>query len=283
MNENLPPKMPTYSSWLFEATDLLKKANIASARLDAELILAHTIRKPRPYLHAHGDELLSERHENIASARLELRLDYTPIAYIIGHKEFYGRQFKTTPAALIPRPETETMIEMINGIIPKNLSLLSDKLHVVDVGTGTGCIGITTKLEWPECDVTLTDISTHALNLAKENAVRLGADVQFVKANLLHGYALPIDILLANLPYVDRQWEVSVETNAEPQEALYADSSGFALIKRLAHQASGLVRSGGHMLLESDPRQHAYVIKLAHEYGFSHEQTEGFITSFIKI
>lgn len=282
MNENLPPKTPTYDSWLAEATSLLKKAGIASARLDAELILAHTIRKPRAYLHAHGDESLSGRHEDIATARLELRLDYTPIAYIVGHKEFYGRQFNTTPAALIPRPETETMIGMMKDVIPRNLSLLSDQIRVVDVGAGTGCIGITAKLEWPECDVTLTDTSTHALNLAKENAAKLGAKVHFVKADLLHGYALPIDILLANLPYVDRGWEVSVDTNAEPQEALYADDHGLALIKRLVHQASGLIRSSGHMLLESDPRQHADVITLAKEHGFSHEQTDGYITSFIK-
>lgn len=285
MNENLQPKMPdtpTLDSWLNGATERLKQAGIESAKLDAELILAHTFRKPRTYLHAHGDEPLDERREGIANARLELRLERTPIAYIVGHKEFYGRRFTTTPAALIPRPETEVMIDMLKDIIPQNLSLLPTPLHIVDVGTGTGCIGITVKKEWPECDVTLTDISNHALNLAKENAARLVADVHFMKADLLHGYVLPTDIILANLPYVDRAWKVSPEANAEPEQALYADDEGLSLINTLIQQASRILKTGGHMLLESDVRQHDAIIKTAKENGFTHLTTSGLITCFVQ-
>ena len=270
----------TIEQWLNEAALELKDAKIGSARLDAELILAHTVRKPRTYLHAHSDDILSERHEDIANARLELRLAHTPVAYIIGHKEFYGRQFKTTPAALIPRPESEAIINQLREIIPANTSLLPERLHLVDVGTGTGCLGITAKLEWPELDVTLTDIDKYALNLAKENAEKLDADVHFVKANLLHGYALPIDILVANLPYVDRTWDVSPETHTEPEQALYAADDGLALIKKLIHQASSLLHTGGHVLLESDVRQHEAIIALAKDQGFKHVQTEGLITRF---
>ncbi len=280
MNENSQSKTPTYSRWLTKATNLLQEAGVKSARLDAELILAHTIRKPRTYLHAHGDDHLDQRREDIADARLELRLNNTPVAYIVGHKEFYGRRFTTTPAALIPRPETETMIHIVKEILPQNLSLLPEPLHVVDVGTGTGCIGITVKKEWPELDVTLTDISNHALSLAKENAARLVADVHFVKADLLHGYAMPVDIILANLPYVDSTWEVSADAKAEPQEALYADDGGLALIKQLVRQAANLQQNGGHLLLESDPRQHPAVIAHAKTFGYRHDKTEGFITVF---
>ncbi len=275
--------MTTIEGWLVEASDLLVKAGIESARLDAELILAHTLRQPRTYLHAHGDDTIDERRENIASARLELRLEHTPIAYIIGHRWFYGRRFITTPASLIPRPESEAMIELLDPIMPKNLSLLNESTHLVDVGTGTGCLGITAKLQWPELDVTLADISTHALGLAKENAQQLGADVHFVKSNLLHGYGRPIDIILANLPYVDKKWDVSPDTAAEPEQALYADDGGLALIRKLIVQASSLLKKDGHIFLESDPRQQTEIIDYAKKHGFKHQKTEGFITYFTKV
>ena len=113
MNENSPLKTPAISSWLRTAAASLKQAGIDSARLDAELILAHTLQKSRTYLHAHGDEILSPRQAEIADARLHLRVERTPLAYIIGHKEFYGHQFKVTPSTLIPRPESEVMLELL--------------------------------------------------------------------------------------------------------------------------------------------------------------------------
>lgn len=270
----------TINEWLDEATKELHDNGIASARLDAELILSHTLRESRTYLHAHGDEILDDKHEDIANARLELRLEHTPVAYIIGHKEFYGRRFKTTPAALVPRPESETIIDLLKEIIPRNLPLLPEKLRLVDVGTGTGCLGITAKLEWPELDVTLTDNDTHALNLARENATLLQADVRTLKNDLLRAYGVPLDIIVANLPYVDHKWEVSPDTQAEPQNALFAADNGLALIKRLLEQATLQLKPGGHILLESDPRQQHKIIEFAKKLGFKHLRTDGYITSF---
>ena len=275
--------MPTCDNWLHEATTLLKQSSIQSARLDAELILAHTIRKPRTYLHAHGDEKLPERHEEIADARLRMRLEYIPIAYIIGHKEFYGRQFKTTPAALVPRPESQAIITLLNNIVPRNLSLTSKKIRLVDVGTGTGCLGITAKLEWPELDVTLIDNSVHTLNLAKENAILLNADVNTIKNDLLGDYGMPVDIIIANLPYVDHGWDVSPDTQAEPPEALYAEDGGLILICRLLNQSILLLKPNGYILLESDPRQQDDIIKYAQTLGLKHNQTKDFITVFSRL
>jgi release factor glutamine methyltransferase len=268
------------AEWIKDATSELKQAGIESARLDAELILAHTLRKPRIYLHANDYLPITDRQEDIANARVQLRLEHTPIAYIVGHKEFYGRSFKTTPAALIPRPESEAIIELLGTVVPKNLSLLPDKLRLVDIGTGTGILGITAKLEWPELDVTLIDISNHALSLAKENAQALHAHVKFLRGDLLRGYASPVDIILANLPYVDRGWQVSADAHAEPELALYADDHGLSLIRELVGQAELLLKKGGSMLLESDVRQHAAVIALAEQHGFKHTHTEGLITLF---
>lgn len=276
-------RMTTIEGWLTEASNLLSKAGIESARLDAELILAHTLRKPRTYLHAHADDELDARRKDIADVRAILRVERTPIAYIVGHKWFYGRMFKTTPAALIPRPESETIIDILDSIVTKNLSLLPEQIHLVDVGTGTGCLGITAKLEWPQLDVTLTDNNTHTLSLAKENAKLLDADVHFVKGNLLHGYATPIDIIVANLPYVDKKWDVSPETESEPQDALYAPDGGLFLINKLIVQAESLLKTDGHLILESDRRQHEAIIAFAKQHGLKHVRTEGLITHFVRV
>ena len=101
------------ANWLASATDQLRAIGITSARLDAELLLAHTLRKSRTWIHAHGDEMIDSRTKEIANARLDLRLDRVPIAYIIGHKEFYGRLFKVTASVLIPRPESEAVIDSL--------------------------------------------------------------------------------------------------------------------------------------------------------------------------
>ena len=268
--------------WLRSATAQLKGLGIESARLDAEIILAHTLKRPRTYLHAHGDEALEDRDHEIADARLDLRLDFTPIAYIIGHKEFYGRRFKVSTATLIPRPETETMIEMVKDSISATAPLLPQSIRLIDVGTGSGCVGITLKLELPELDVTLTDLSKHALNVAERNAHALGAEVTFHRGDLLRNYGLPVDIICANLPYVNRTWEVSRETQAEPDMALYAASDGLALIKILVVQAFQLLPQSGRLYLEADPRQHKAIIQYARQVGFTHLETRGYILCVVK-
>ena len=270
------------SQWLAEAVQILQAEDIPSARLDAELILSHTLKKPRTYIHAHPEDELDARQLEIADARLELRRERTPLAYIVGHKEFYGRRFKTTPATLIPRPETERFIELLAEIMPKNLPLVKEQRTLVDVGTGTGAIGITAKLEWPELDVTLTDISQQALNVAKQNAKQLAADVSFHKGDLLRGYGTPIDIIVSNPPYVDKAWEVSPETHAEPELALYANKGGLSVIEQLLTQASHLLRPNGALLLEADERQHAAIIQEAANRGLTHVQSRGLVMQFTK-
>lgn len=272
----------TIGDWLKDTAKTLSDADIDSARLDAELILSHTIRKPRTYLHAHSEEKLSPRHEDIANARIQLRLDRTPIAYIVGHKEFYGRRFMASPAALIPRPETEALIDLFATTIPQTLPFIKDKRYIVDVGTGTGAIGITVKKEWPDFDVTLTDTSNQALQLARKNADLLEADVHFFRGDLLHGYTTPVDTIIANLPYVDKSWTVSPDVHSEPELALYAPDQGLALIRRLIAQAAHLLRPGGTLLLESDERQHSQIIQEAVRHNLTHQTTEGLAQLFVK-
>lgn len=278
MNANLLPKTPAIDDWLDDASRQLRVAGIEFGRLDAEIILAHTIRHNRTYLHAHGDDFISLRELEIANARLQLRCDRIPLAYIIGHKEFYGRRFNVTPATLIPRPETETMIEILGDILPKIMHPLKQSHpHVIDIGTGSGCIGITAKLEFPELSVTLADISKHALNIAEKNAYKLNAEVTILKSDLLTDYPLQPTIILANLPYVDHDWHVSPETKVEPDIALFASNKGLSLINKLITQASSRLAHHGLLLLEADARQHADIVHAAKNHGFIIREIRGLI------
>ncbi len=267
MNENLPLPL-SIKDWLDDATRQLVFAEIPSARLDSELMLAHTLRQNRTYLHSHDDEPLSERDLEIANARLALRLDRVPVAYIIGHKEFYGRRFRVTTATLIPRPESEALVELLDQAVPNNEALIAEQpLRLIDVGTGSGALGITAKLTHPELDVTLSDFSRFALKVAEQNAQSLKAEVTILHSDLLDGFPFQADIILANLPYVDPAWERSPETNHEPVEALFATNEGKALIFKLITQTKNKLTIGGYLILEADPEQHADIISYAKDYG----------------
>jgi release factor glutamine methyltransferase len=265
----------TIDSWLKEASILLADAMIPSARLDAEIILAHTINHPRIWLRAHGDEELDPRRKDIADARVELRLERTPIAYIIGHKEFYGRRFAVSPDVLIPRPESEILIEMLKKHLPQNAKRL------VDVGTGSGCLGITAKLELPSLAVTLLDISADALRIAKRNAEQLQANVQFIESDLLDQFPVQVDVIIANLPYLNREWsDLSPELASEPDIALYADENGLSYIKRLIKNTSNRLARNGLLLLEADIRSHEEVRALASEHGLKLLEVDGYGLAF---
>lgn len=265
---------PLIRIWLRDAAEQLADALIPSALLDAEIILAHTLRKSRTWLHAHDDEPLSMRQLDIANARLALRLDRIPIAYIIGHKEFYGRLFKVTPSTLIPRPESEEIITLLKEYAPTGT--------LIDVGTGTGCLGITAKLELPKLRVVISDTSRFALKVAEENARILDAEVIIEKSDLLADIAYPLDVIIANLPYVDPSWDTSPETRHEPEEALFARMHGLELILKLITQSQDRLRSNGLLFLEADVRQHQDIIDYADKRGFIHEQTSGLIIVFRK-
>jgi release factor glutamine methyltransferase len=276
--------MPAINEWLVEATRRLSLSGIPSARLDSELILAHTIRATRSHLHAHPEEILSARAVDIADARLRLRLERVPVAYIIGHKEFYGYQFYVTTATLIPRPESESLIELLKRVVPRNSTLLREApLRLVDVGTGSGSLGITAKLLHPELDVTLSDLSRHALKIAEKNATSLAADVTILQSNLLADYPFAANIIVANLPYVDIEWERSPETDHEPANALFAAQNGKALIYELIVQTKSALVNGGSLILEADPEQHSDIVQYARNYGLLLVEKDGYGLLFEKV
>lgn len=267
--------MPTtIRTWLRDAAEALALGGIPSALLDAEVILAHTLRQSRTWLHAHGEDPIEPRKLEIADARLDLRKDRVPVAYIIGHKEFYGRLFHVNPSVLIPRPESEEIIEQLKKCVTATDSTL------LDVGTGSGCLGITAKLEFPRLRVTLSDISSHALKVALTNAEDLGADVAFVHSNLLEHIVGRFDIIVANLPYVDSTWERSPETNHEPAGALFAPDTGMSFIKKLISEAPGSLTTSGRLVIEADPEQHDALSEFASAHHFSAVARNDYVVVF---
>ena len=232
------------SSWLKRA------ATSQISHLDAELILAHALHKERVFLHAHPDYELTESEQRKAEEYLKRRQNHEPVAYILGSKEFYGREFVVTPDTLIPRPETEAIIDLV-----KELSL--EKPKILDVGTGSGCIAITLKLELPESDVMAVDISEKALVVAEKNADNLHANLEFKKSDLLKNVDEKFDIIVANLPYVDKNWDwLSPELDFEPETALYSEDFGLKDIKNLILESNTKLAEQGKLILESDISQH---------------------------
>lgn len=261
------------SDWLREATKQLKAAGIESSRLDAELILAATLRKNRSYLHTHLDDEIEPRRLDIANARLQLRSERVPIAYILGHKEFYGRNFTVSPQVLIPRPESEMMIELFLEV---SASDISGQSVLIDIGTGSGCLGITAKLERPEVIVILSDISHQALAVADRNAQELQVTVKLQHQDLLSGQIEPLNYILANLPYVSPSWTVSPELQYEPQLALYASEGGLELIFRLIEQTKDCLVETGWLILEADTRQHQLIADYAASHRLELVKTAGY-------
>ena len=260
-------------TWTRRASDTLANALIPSSLLDAELILAETLRKPRTYLHAHPEEEIDPRRVDIADARLSLRLDRVPLAYILGYKEFYGRKFFVSPAVLVPRPESEDMISLFLEMTPETLA----HKVLIDVGTGSGCLGITAALERPDLRVILSDISKDALSVARKNCDALAAQATIQQQSLLRGQIEPVDYIFANLPYVDKNWEVSPELRHEPSMALFAENEGLKLIKELLPQAPNHLTANGLLFIEADPVQHDTIIAAAEENRLQLVNKRGYI------
>ena len=240
------------SSWLKAAA---KKVD----RLDAELILSYVLSCERTFLHAHPDYKLIDNEQKQADHLLERRANHEPFAYLSGRKEFYGRIFAVTRDTLIPRPETEALIDAVKALKPAT---------ILDVGTGSGCIAVTLALELPDSTVEAVDISKGAIDIARKNAERLGANVNFYYSDLLQETG-KYDLIVANLPYVDRDWDwLSPELAFEPDSALYADDGGLEYIKQLIEQAKDHLTENGHLVLEADVSQHQKISDYARDFQF---------------
>jgi len=224
----------------------LGQAEIEAAGLEAQLLAAHVLLVDRPWLIAHGDEPFPEL---AGEAILAARLSGKPLAYILGWREFYGRRFSVRPGVLIPRQETEVLVETA-------LSLLDSTATVLDLGTGSGCIAISLKLERTEWEVVASDISPEALEVARENARELGANVEFVESDLFSNLNGEFDAIVTNPPYIGFDEPLKGEVALfEPAAALYSGPTGMEFYERLSRDAWGVLRHGGVLMMEVGYRQ----------------------------
>ncbi|MEX2007137.1 MAG: HemK/PrmC family methyltransferase [Candidatus Saccharimonadales bacterium] len=279
-----PAKAAKYLSagqWLDIACRKLTAAGIGTAELDSLVLLEDVTSKDRAYLLAHPETPLSKQARRKLNALLKQRTIHMPLAYVRGFTEFYGRNFIVNKNVLEPRPESETMIDLL-----KDLSAQSQgaPLLIVDVGTGSGALAITTKLELPSANVLAIDIDPKCLVVAHQNAKMLGANVDFVQGDLLTPlptakYQLQT-ILLANLPYVPSRYQINRPAAHEPRIAIFGGPDGLEIYRNLFKQTEKLDPCPQIILTEALPSQHAEMIKLAELSSYKLIKTLDFIQVF---
>lgn len=233
--------------------------------LDAQVLLAHVTQKNRAWVLAHPEHTLtSEEMLLLADAMAQLSAG-VPLPYVIGEWEFFALPFKVTPAVLIPRPETEGLVELAIEWLRDN----PQRALVAEAGTGSGCIAVSLAVHLPEIRITATDISTAALEVARQNARhhRVGDRIEYLENDLLAGLAGPFDLICANLPYIPsekvRQLPIYLK---EPTLALDGGEDGLRLIERLVAQAVEKLASGGLILMEIEASLTKEVTSLAQDY-----------------
>lgn len=227
---------------------------VDSPRLSAQVLLAHVLGLSRLEMLLSVRKPLSSSDVAVMGQLAQRRMHGEPVAYIVGCKEFYGLEFRVSPAVLIPRPETEILVDYLCEHFRSGCSQT-----LLDIGTGSGALAVTCAHLFPSFQVLATDISLSALHIARDNARRHGARVSFIQSNLLNALRLaPADIILANLPYVPelRRGDLSPEVrDYEPSSALFAGADGLDCYRVLAADLSRQARAGTTLLCEIDHTQ----------------------------
>lgn len=255
----------------------LESAGIGSARLDTLILLEDMTRKDRAWLLSHPEAEINPGQLVRLERKLARRIKHVPLAYIRGHTEFYGRKFKVNRHVLEPRPESETMIELLKKLpLPKNPA-------IADVGTGNGAIGITAALEIHSSQVDLYDISAGALAVAKHNTHLHELHLHVRKMNLLSRPLWPYDVILANLPYVPDKWKINEAAMAEPKIAIFGGKDGLEVYRKFFTQLHRFTWKPKYVLTESLPPQHLKLVRIAQEAGFKLYQTQDFIQIFTPV
>jgi len=238
-------------------TEYFTKAGLSSPRLDAEILLAHSLKLKRMDLYLQFDRPLLSDELAAYKMLIKRRIEREPIAYIIGEKEFWSRSFKVGPGVLIPRPETELIVE----IVTRDSCLVSREkpITILDIGTGSGILAITLAKEFPNTQVMAIDISPEALSYAKENAERhsVADRIQFLEQDFLTSHESLVtshfDLIVSNPPYIASAEIETLDDDVrkfEPQLALDGDSDGLKFYRALSEKAFSLLNSQGTLVME---------------------------------
>jgi release factor glutamine methyltransferase len=263
---------------LTEARQTLIRAGIRAdeAALDAEVLARHVLECDRATLLTRARDPIPSAFDRLYQTLVARRAAREPLAYIVGHREFWGLEFEVSPAVLIPRPETELIVEEALSVMP----IREAARRIIDVGTGSGCLAVALAVEFPPATVVAIDLSDEALAVAARNAERhnLIGRIDFVRADLLQGVTGPADLIVSNPPYVpDRDARIGQPEVAryEPPSALYGGKDGLDLIRRLLADARPILAAGGWFIMEFGFGQEPGVEEAAHELGWTIERMRG--------
>ena len=236
---------------LQSTADFFARKGVESPRLNIEHLLADALGKRRIDLYLEFDRTLSEKELVPLREKVRRRVDGEPLQYLLGSWDFFGRAFRTDQRALIPRPETEILVEIALKVIRTKPSLRN---RLLDVGTGSGVLAITFALECSSLSIVGSDVSPLALNLARENAEERGLErrIEWIESDLLKSVSGPFDILVANLPYIPTAElpKLASEVQRDPQIALDGGADGLSVIRRLVQDAPNVLTGGAFVILE---------------------------------
>lgn len=263
------------TDWLKSAEKRLRQAGIGTARLDALVLLEDASQHDRAWLLAHPEYEL--KATQIASLKnlLKRRAQHEPLAYLRGKTEFYGREFLVTPAVLEPRPESETMIDLL-----KKLPDLPSDVRISDVGAGSGALGITAALELPKSHVELLELDLQALKVAKMNVDKFTLHLPVTKSDLLSSSKNNSQVLLCNLPYVPDSFQINPAALHEPRTAIFGGTDGLNLYRRLFMMAQKQPLRPLYILTEALPPQHAGLQAIANQHSYTQADEDDFIQLF---
>ena len=266
-------KAVTVQEALQSAADYLAKRRLRSPRQDADLLVASVLKRDRTFLYTHPEHQLSTAQKHLLQQWLIKRGEHFPLQYLRGKQEFYGREFSVRPGVFIPRPETELVLEAALGLLRESPE---EHLRAIDVGTGSGCIGITLACEEPRVVVTATDVSPIALKVARQNAekhhcldrleFREGQTLNPVRDRLSYYH-----LVVSNPPYVSSEERNRVDASVdkhEPHEAVYAAESGQAIYKQLFSEARKVLRDQGKLVVELGEGAKQGICRLAQAKGW---------------
>ncbi len=257
-----------YQEILNQGSKILKLNNIKSYALDSEILLSSTLKLDRPQLILSLNRIIKNKEKNFFFNLIKRRSRNEPIAYITGYKEFWKSEFKVDKNVLIPRPDTETIIEQVLNELEVNCSK-----KILDIGTGSGCIIISILNERKRCYGVGIDISKNAIKLAKYNAKiqHIGNRIKFLNSDIDNFYGDKYDLLISNPPYIKQQEFNSLEKdikNYEPKVALNGGIDGFDKIRLIIKKSSTLIKKKGKLFLELGTGQTTETLKILNSNGF---------------
>ena len=289
MSTNLSVTKPVnVGSWLSLATKKLVAVGIGTGRLDALVLLEDETGQDRAWLLAHPEKNIPKISVLKLEGQIKRRAKHEPLAYIRGFSEFYSRRFTVDKTVLEPRPESETMITLLKNLLRHKTQFSEVRpLKIVDVGTGSGALAVTAKLEIPSAEVMATDIDSRCLKIARQNAKVHKVDIKFYKGDLLS--ALPtansqkLTAIMANLPYVPTNWQINRAASHEPRLAIYGGSDGLDVYRRFFEQIKNSKLKPRYILTECLPPQHQKLAKIAKSADFKLLKTVDFIQLFEQV